>query len=477
MRTIKEMREALDSRKISAVELADKYLAAIAEKDGVIGAYLHVDEDVTRGMAAAAQKRIDAGEKLPMLGIPVGLKDILCTTDMPTTCASKILEGYMAPYDATVVRKLREAGAVFTGKLNMDEFAMGGTNMNSAYKNVRNPYNLDCISGGSSGGSAAAVAAGMCAVSLGTDTGGSVRQPAAFCGITGLRPTYGKVSRYGAVAFASSLDQIGPMGISAEDCGILLDTISGHDVMDMTSSSSHKERAAVSSLKGLKLGVIEEMTGNGIAEETRKAVLDAIDWYKRNGAEIEYVSLPNLKHCLAAYYLIASAEASANLGRFDGVRYGKRAEGFADYEELIAKSRAEGFGAEVQRRIFLGVYALCSGYYDAYYMKALHLANLVKAEYKRAFEKFDALLCPTSPDVAWEFDNVPSDDPTQVYVADLCTVSAPLANLPAVSTPCGYTADGRPIGLQITGNRFDDKFILSLAGLYEKEFARKEAVI
>jgi aspartyl-tRNA(Asn)/glutamyl-tRNA(Gln) amidotransferase subunit A len=415
MKTIKEMRTALDNKEVSAMELADSCLKAI--KDDV---YLYVDEEATRKMAKEAQAKIDAGEKTPLLGVPIGLMDVLCTIDMPTTCASKFLDGYISPYDATVVRKLRETGAVFTGKLNMDEFGMYG--------------------GTANGSSAKAVASGMCAASLGLDTGGAVRQIAANAGITGLRPTYGMVSRYGVVAYASSFDQIGPMAQTAEDCGILLDVIAGHDANDMTSAAKAKCRDAVNSAKGLRIGVIDELMNNVQGEEAYKTIADAIEWYKQNGAEIKHISMTGNEYCLPAYKIIACAEASANLARLDGVRYGRRTKEYNNFEELIEKSRGEGFGYEVKKRILLGVHVLTSGNYDAYYTKARQYRNLVKAEYKEAFNTVDAIICPM-------------DTSSSIGVS--------LAGLPAVSTN----------GVQIIGNRFDDRFILSLASLYESKEA------
>jgi len=470
---IPALRRALDTGELTAVELTEQYLDAIARLDDKLGACLYVNGEGALAMARAAQKRIDAGEAAPLTGIPIGLKDNLCTRDMPTTCASKMLAGYVPPYDATVVERLRAQNAVLIAKLNLDEFAMGSSNMNSAYHVARNPYDLSRVPGGSSGGSAAAVAAGLCAGALGSDTGGSIRQPAAFCGVTGLRPTYGRVPRTGCVAFASSLDQVGPIARSAEDCGLLLDAIAGHDPRDMTSAREHPGKEKISSLQGLKIGLIEELMGDEIEGETKAAVNAAAAWFEHEGAVVETVRLPMLQYGVPAYYLISSAEASANLSRFDGVRYGHRAKQYADYTELVEKSRAEGFGREVKRRILLGTYALCSGFYDAYYKKAVHLAALVKEEYRQAFGQFDLLLSPVSPAPAFSFEAAPSD-PAQMYVADLCTASAALAGLPALSTPCGYTRGGLPVGLMLTGNYFDDDFLLSVAGLFERASTRVE---
>ncbi|MDR1062274.1 MAG: Asp-tRNA(Asn)/Glu-tRNA(Gln) amidotransferase subunit GatA [Clostridiales bacterium] len=488
---IKKLREMLDARQISAWELAQAYLARIEKRDPELGAYLHVSADVAKAMAGEAQRRIDAGGQGALTGIPVGLKDILCTSDMPTTCASRMLEGYRPPYDATVVGRLRAQGAVFLGKLNMDEFAMGSTTRNSAYKPAKNPFDPNRVPGGSSGGSAAAVAASLCAAALGSDTGGSIRQPASFCGVTGHRPTYGLVSRYGCVAFASSLDQVGPLAASASDCAAVLDAICGPDPHDQTTSARGRAAPAGGrpgtgqwpgagmgarmgeSLKGKRLGIIAELMGAEVEPDVLRCVEEAAKWYESAGATVKRVSLPMLRHAVPAYYLISSAEASANLSRFDGVRYGRRAGGAASYGELIAKSRAEGFGREVKRRILLGTYALCSGYYDAYYKRAVHLAGIVRAQYDGAFADCDALLSPVSPTAAFEAGKVP-DDPAQVYVADICTVSASLAGLPSISTPCGYTAGGMPVGLMITGRRWDDPLVLALADAFERDFERRD---
>jgi aspartyl-tRNA(Asn)/glutamyl-tRNA(Gln) amidotransferase subunit A len=455
---------------VSAVELTKQYLLQIEKTDDQIGAFLHVNENALAA-AQKAQERIDAGESLPLTGIPVGLKDNLCTVDMPTTCASKMLEGFSSPYDATVVAKLRSQGAVFLGKLNMDEFAMGSTTVTSHYKKTKNPHGVNRVPGGSSGGSAAAVAALMCPAALGSDTGGSIRQPASFCGVTGLRPTYGMVSRYGCVAFASSLDQVGPIGASAEDCAMVLEAVAGTDANDQTSMRCPGFRSADAmppeSLKGFRLGIIEELMGESVEPQTREAVSRAASWYEKEGALVEAVSMPMLKYAVPAYYLISSAEASANLARFDGVRYGHRAQCPSSYDELVSKSRAEGFGWEVKRRILLGSYALCSGYYDDYYKKAARLAVELKYAYAEVFKRFDALLSPASPMPAFAFDEVPTD-PAALYLADICTASAPLAGLPSIATPCGATSEGLPIGLMITGPRWGDALVLSLAGSFEQ---------
>ncbi|MDR2751070.1 MAG: Asp-tRNA(Asn)/Glu-tRNA(Gln) amidotransferase subunit GatA [Clostridiales bacterium] len=475
---IAELRRKLDAKEISAVELARHYIDRISRLDGKLESYLHVSETVLED-AKEAQKRIDAGESETFTGIPTGLKDNLCTIGMPTTCASKMLEGFASPYDATVVAKLRKQGAVFLGKLNMDEFAMGATTQTSYYKKTKNPFDLGRVPGGSSGGSAAAVSADLCAFALGSDTGGSIRQPASFCGVTGHRPTYGMVSRYGCVAFASSLDQIGPLASSAEDCALVLEAISGPDGFDRTSMRSPGFMASkfasglkkLESLAGMRIAIINELVGPSVERETKDAVLEAAKWFEKNGAVVERISMPMLAHAVPAYYLISSAEASTNLARFDGVRYGHRTASPGSYEDLIQLSRAEGFGWEVKRRILLGSYALCSGYYDDYYKKAVRLADELKVTYAAVFKNYDAILSPASPMPAFAIDEVPSD-PAQLYLADICTASAPLAGLPSVSTPCGMTSGGLPIGLMITCPRWADDVALSLAGAFEKDRKR-----
>ncbi|MDR3216064.1 MAG: Asp-tRNA(Asn)/Glu-tRNA(Gln) amidotransferase subunit GatA [Clostridiaceae bacterium] len=467
---IKELRKKLDARKISAEELTAEYLKRIAGLDKSLNSYVSVNPNAALA-AKESQKRIDAGKAGMLTGIPVALKDILCTYDMPTTCSSKMLEGYTPPYDATVVKRLREDGAVFLGKLNMDEFAMGASTKTSYFGKTYNPYGKGCVPGGSSGGSGAAVAAELCAASLGSDTGGSIRQPAAFCGVTGHRPTYGLVSRFGGVAFASSLDQIGPLAESAEDCALVLQTIAGGDINDQTCAGKSFSAADVDEkrVKGMKIGVITELMGADVDEEVAAAVELAVKKFEALGAKVRRVSLPMLKHAVPVYYLISSAEASSNLSRFDGVRYGHRSANEGVFEEMISQNRAEGFGWEVKRRIMLGSYALCSGYYDDYYKRAVKLCGVIRAQYAEAFKDNDLLVSPTAPTTAYPYDEVPSN-PAQMYLADICTVSAALAGLPSVSTPCGYSAAGMPIGLMLTGRRFDDAGVLSAAAAYERDF-------
>lgn len=470
---IARLRRLLDTKQLSAVELAKWYLERIERFDGELGCYLYVNAEGALKAAARAQRCIDHGEAAPLTGIPIALKDNLCTMDMPTTCASKMLGGYTPPYDAAAVARLREQGAVLLGKLNMDEFGMGATTATSHYKKTTNPYDPARVPGGSSGGSAAAVASGLCAAALGTDTGGSIRQPAAFCGVSGFRPSYGRVSRYGVVALASSLDQVGPLARSAQDCAALLGAIAGVDARDMTTQRIDLGAfTADAPPQKKKIAVVEELMGGDIDGETRAAVERATDWYRGAGWQVERVSLPLLKHAVAAYYLISSAEAASNLARFDGVRFGFCEDG-ASYREQLERTRATGFGREVKRRILLGTYALGEAECADCYATAQKLVSLLAAQYDEVFESYDALLSPVSPAAAYRFDAAP-DDPAGAYAADVCTVGAALAGLPAISTPCGYDKDGLPIGLMITANRFADSAALSLAAAFEREFARRE---
>ena len=464
---IAEARRALDAGDVSAVELADAYFARIDRLDGELGAYLHVMREVGLAQAAAADRRIAAGDAQAMTGIPVALKDVLCTIDAPTTAASRILEGFRPPYDATVVRRLREQGAVFLGKANTDEFAMGSSNENSAYKPVRNPWNLDRVPGGSSGGPAAAVAAEMAAVSLGSDTGGSIRQPAGFCGVVGLKPTYGRVSRFGLLAFASSLDQIGPFARTVEDAAIALQAIAGHDPLDSTSSPEPVPdyRLALSGdIAGMRIGVAQEYSVDGMEAGVAAAFDAAVKQLQALGAEIVRVTLPHTEYALATYYITAPAEASANLARYDGVKYGfaKEAE---TLRETYARTRGEGFGAEVKRRIMLGTYALSSGYYDAYYVKAQKVRTLIKQDFDEAWSTVDAIVAPTSPTVAFPL-GARTDDPYQMYLADIFTIPANMAGIPGVAIPCGFS-DELPVSMQILGPAFAEATILRIADAYE----------
>ena len=466
--TLAEAREKLDSRDVSAVELATAYLDRISRDDAVIGAYLHVMRDVALAQAEAADTAIADGQAGMMTGIPVALKDVLCTTDAPTTAASRILEGFVPPYDATVVSRLRNAGAVFLGKANTDEFAMGSSNENSAYKVVRNPWNTNRVPGGSSGGPAAAVAAELALFSLGSDTGGSIRQPAGFCGVVGVKPTYGRVSRLGLLAFASSLDQIGPFTRNVEDAAFALQAISGHDPRDSTSSpvAVPDFRAALTGdVRGMKIGVAKQYNVDGMEPGVSAAIDAAIARLGDLGAEIIEVDLPHTEYALPTYYITAPAEASANLSRYDGVKYGLAVEA-PTLAETYARTRGEGFGPEVKRRIMLGTYALSSGYYDAYYVKAQKVRTLIKQDFDRAWEQVDAIVAPTSPTVAFPL-GARTDDPYQMYLADVFTIPANMAGIPGVAVPCGFS-DGLPVSLQILGPAFAEDTILRVAHAYEQ---------
>lgn len=472
LKSIRDMRAALDEKKISSRELAEEYLKNIRSRDGEIKAYITVTEEGALKQADEAQKLIDAGEQKPLTGIPLAIKDNICTEGVRTTCASKMLEDFIPPYNATVMQKLDSQGIVMLGKTSMDEFAMGGSTQTSAFTKTRNPYNTDCVPGGSSGGSAAAVAADLCAAALGSDTGGSIRQPSSFCGVVGIKPTYSRVSRFGLVAFASSFDQIGPIAKSSADCGVILNQICGFDMHDGTSSKNEVPdfNAKIGQpLKGMKIALPAEFYAAGIDDEIKASVLSAAEKYKELGAELIDCSMPSLKYAIPAYYLISSAEAASNLSRYDGIKYGHRAKDADSYEELIKHSRSEGFGDEVKRRILLGNYALSSGYYDAYYGKAMALRQVIRDEYDEIFAKCDAILTPTTPAVAYRPEEQVSD-PVKMYQADICTVTVNIAGLPAISTPCGYNAQGMPIGMSIIGKRFDEQTVIQLADAYEQTF-------
>jgi len=472
--TIKEARSLLDSRKISVTELTRTYLDRIKTYDDKIDSYLSVCEESALEQASEAQKLIDSGKGEMLCGIPLSIKDNICIEGTPTTCASKMLENFVPPYTATAVNKLRAQNSVILGKVNLDEFAMGGSTENSAFKKTKNPFDSTRVPGGSSGGSAASVSASLALGSLGSDTGGSVRQPAAFCGVVGLKPTYGLVSRYGLVAFASSLDQIGPIGKTVEDCAIILDGICGQDPKDGTSLSYEAGASYASAvsggIKGYKIGLPKEYLTEGLNSEVRNALYKSIETLERLGAKVEEFSMPSLKHAVPAYYLMSSAEASSNLSRYDGVKYGYRAEGCRSFNELIGRSRAEGFGREVKRRILLGTYALASGYYDAYYKKALKLRTLISQGFDEAFSKYDVVLHPTTPETAFKLGQN-TDDPLSMYLADIYTVSANIAGLPSISLPCGYDANGLPIGLSFTGKPLGEREILRAAATFEADFA------
>ena len=461
----------LASGGLTSVALTERCLAAITARDGVIGAFLHVDRDDALRQAAAIDERRKQGETLgPLAGIPIAVKDVLCQEGQPTTCASRMLEKFVPPYDAHAITKLRDAGAVLLGRTNMDEFAMGSSCENSAYKVTKNPWDTDRAPGGSSGGSAAAVAAGMTPLSLGTDTGGSIRQPASFCGIVGMKPTYGRVSRYGLVAYASSLDQIGPFAPDVYGAAALLEAIAGHDNRDSTCvnrPAMNYTRTLDQPLSGLRVGVAKEHFVEGLDPEVEKSVRTAIDVYKSLGATIVDVSLPHSKYCIAAYYLIASCEASSNLARYDGVHYGHRAAGFDGMIDMYAASRGEGFGREVKRRIMLGTFALSSGYYEAYYLKALRVRRLIRQDFDKAFETCDIIASPVSPTPAFPLGAL-TKDPLAMYLMDIYTISANLAGLPGISIPCGFSEGGLPIGLQLQAPPFEEERLLRAARMHEQ---------
>jgi aspartyl-tRNA(Asn)/glutamyl-tRNA(Gln) amidotransferase subunit A len=466
--TAVDARRLLDAKEISSVDLTDAHLARIRALDGQLNCYITVMADGAREQARTADARIAIGDSSALTGIPTGLKDILCTTDAPTTAASKILAGYRSPYDATVVRKLREQNAVFLGKLNTDEFAMGSSTENSAYFVTKNPWDVSRVPGGSSGGSAASVAAGEAIISLGSDTGGSIRQPAGFCGIIGFKPTYGRVSRYGLIAFASSLDQIGPFARTVEDAALLLEAIAGHDPLDSTSAPlpvPNYREGLKTDLKGTKIGIAQEYSVDGMEPGVESAVAAAIKQLEELGAELVPVTLPHTKYALPTYYITAPAEASSNLARFDGVKYGLSVEANS-LREMYERTRGEGFGPEVKRRIMLGTYALSSGYYDAYYVKAQKVRTLIKQDFDEAFAQVDAIVAPTSPTVAFPI-GARTDDPYQMYLADVFTIPANMAGIPGIAVPCGFS-DGLPVSLQVLGKSFDEQTVLRVAHAYEQ---------
>ena len=470
-RSLFELREMLDQGEISSVELTQYYLDRIKSIDTQIESFITVCEEEALEAARVADEVIARKEAKLFTGIPISIKDNICTEGILTTCASKMLYNFVPPYNATVVAKLLEQNAVILGKLSMDEFAMGGSTQTSYYKKTKNPYDVTRVPGGSSGGSAAAVAAKLSVMTLGSDTGGSIRQPAAFCGVTGMKPTYGAVSRFGLVAFGSSLDQIGPIAHSARECGAMLNVISGSDVHDGT--AAHKEIDYNSelglSMKGLKVALPKEFFGEGIDEAVKEAVLNAVKQYEEMGAEIVEVSMPSLKYAIAAYYLLSSAEASSNLSRYDGIKFGYCTPNAKTYEERITRTRKEGFGDEVKRRILLGTYALSSGYYDAYYKKALYIRQKIKKEYQEIFDRCDVMITPTAPTVAYKVGAI-ENDPVKMYLADICTVTVNIAGLPALSTTCGYDKEGMPIGMSIVGKAFDDAKVIGVADAFEKVF-------
>lgn len=473
-KTISELTALLDAKSCSAVEITQDVIGAIESHDDKIGAYLTLDTDSALKMAADADERRANGETGKLLGIPLAIKDVLNVTGQPCTCASKILEGYIAPYDATSISKLRDAGSIFCGRVNMDEFAMGSSTENSAYKNTKNPWNLNHVPGGSSGGSAASVSADLAIAALGTDTGGSIRQPASFCGCVGLKPTYGRISRYGLTAFASSLDQIGPITKDVRDSAILLEAMSGIDAKDSTSiNQAVPDFSAlldgVSDLKGMKLGMPKEYFVDGMDPEVEASVKAAVAHCESLGAEIVEVSLPNTKYAISVYYILATAEASANLARFDGIRYGMRENG-ADPMELYKRTKSAGYGQEVKRRIILGTYVLSSGYYDAFYGRAQKVRTLIRNDFTAAFQQCDAILAPAAPSAAYKIGEK-SDDPLTMYLDDILTTPASLAGICGMSVPCGFNAAGLPIGLQLLGPAFGEEQILKVGYAYEQSTA------
>ncbi len=486
-RSTSELRTLLKNKEVSSVEILRAHQEHIKQNEANVQAFLCLTPELAEQQAKVVDQMIARGDELPALaGIPVALKDNMCVPGYPTTCASNILKGFHSPYQSTAVTRLFAAGAVCLGKTNMDEFAMGSSTENSAFQLTYNPWDKRYVPGGSSGGSAAAVSAGFSVISLGSDTGGSIRQPSALCGVVGMKPTYGTVSRFGLVAFASSLDQIGPMARNVEDAAITLSVIAGHDKRDSTSlpdfsagqinyAKGLKDSSAEELAGGLKIGIIKELNGEGIDLDIRKAVMATAEIFKKLGANVEEVSIPTAGHVLAVYYVIATAEASANLSRYDGVRYGFRDEEAEDTLSMYMATRAQGFGPEVKRRIMLGTYALSSGYYDAYYKKAQQVRRLMKDDFDRIFSTYDLVICPTSPSVAFKVGEKTSD-PLTMYLTDIATIPANLAGLPGISMPAGFAAEGLPIGIQILGNTLSDAKVLRAAAAFEKstEFHNKQ---
>lgn len=469
--TVHELLEKLDNNEISVEDITKSYVDRINDKEKDVQAFVTISDKEALEKAREIKER-----NTKFAGIPIGIKDNMCIKGTKTTCSSKMLENFVAPYNATVIEKLNEENMIYLGKLNMDEFAMGASTEYSAFKKTKNPWNLNTVPGGSSGGSAAAVAANMVPWALGSDTGGSIRQPSSLCGVVGLKPTYGAVSRYGLVAFASSLDQIGPITKDVTDSAMLLNLITGHDEKDSTSVMQEKKdytKALREDVKGLRIGVPKEYFGEGINDEVRETVKAAIKKYEEMGAIVEECSLDIADESLAVYYIIACAEASSNLGRFDGIRYGYRTENFSSLKDIYRNSRSEGFGPEVKRRIILGTYVLSSGYYDAYYKKAQKVRTIIRKEFEKLFEKYDVLLTPTSPTVAYEIGSK-SKNPLEMYLADLCTVTVNIAGLPGISVPCGVNSEGMPIGMQLIGKHFDEETILRAAYTYEQQAKFKD---
>lgn len=468
--TVTQLAGKLKAKEVSALETAQHFLAR-GRQHAALGAYLATDPDVTLAQARAADQRIAAGDAAPLLGVPIAHKDIFVTKDFPSTAGSRMLEGYLSPFDATVVRKLADAGAVTLGKLNCDEFAMGSSNENSAYGVVKNPWDTSRIPGGSSGGSAVAVAARMAPAATGTDTGGSIRQPASFCGITGIKPTYGRASRYGMIAYASSLDQAGPMARTAQDCALLLSALCGPDPdRDSTSLDVPSEdftRALDGSLEGLRIGVPREFFAEGVSADVRAALDAALAQYQKLGARRVEISLPRTELAIPVYYIIAPAEASSNLSRFDGVKFGHRASQYGDLLDMYKKTRAEGFGLEVQRRIMTGTYVLSHGYYDAYYLQAQKIRRMIADDFQNAFRQCDVIAGPVAPTVAWKLGEH-GGDPVADYLADIFTLPGSLAGLPGMSIPVGFGEGGLPVGLQLIGNYLGEAKLLNVAHRYQQ---------
>lgn len=472
MASIRDLHEQLTSKERSAVEIAQEALDRIQSLEPTLHSFLHVTADKALDQARHIDQAIAAGDDIGLLaGIPIGIKDNMCTQGIPTTCASRILENFVPPYESTVTQKIAAAGAVMVGKTNLDEFAMGGSTENSAFHPTSNPWDIERVPGGSSGGSAAAVAAGECTISLGSDTGGSIRQPASFCGVVGMKPTYGLVSRYGLVAFASSLDQIGPFARSVEDAAILLGAIAGYDPKDSTSLKTnipdYTANLTAELPKGTRVGIIKETFGEGLDPIVEKSVMQAVEHFKGMGATVQEITCPQFRYGLPTYYIIAPSEASANLARYDGVKYGFRKGEAEDLMQMYTRTRAEGFGPEVKRRIMIGTYALSAGYYDAYYLKAQKVRTLIKQDFEKAFEQVDVLVSPTAPTTAFKM-GAKSEDPLSMYLLDLMTIPVNLAGLPGLSLPCGFDEDGMPIGLQIIGNVLQEEKVLQVAYAYEQ---------
>ena len=469
--TAHELSDKLKAKEISSTEITKSVIERIENVENKVECYITTTYDLALETSKNVDEKIARGEEIaPLEGIPMAIKDNICTEGIKTTCASKMLENFVPPYDAYVAKKLKEINAPILGKLNMDEFAMGSSTENSYFKKTKNPYNLHKVPGGSSGGSAASVSADTAVYTLGSDTGGSIRQPASFCGVVGLKPTYGLVSRFGLVAFASSLDQIGPLTKDVTDSAMVLNLIAGHDNMDTTSINLTKEdytKALVNDVKGMKIGIPNDYVGEGINEDVKNAILKAVETYKSLGAEVEFFDMKASKYALPAYYIISSAEASSNLARYDGIKYGYRTDSFENLDDLYKKTRSEGFGKEVKRRIMLGTYALSSGYYDAYYKKAQQVRTVIKNDFDAAFEKYDFILTPTAPTTAFNIGSK-TTDPLQMYLEDICTVSINIASVPAISIPCGFDKDNMPIGMQLIGKAFSESTLLRAAYTFEQ---------